>query len=137
MYKPGYSCGHSVNVSIKSFNLLGIGSTPIARNLWMIHLFLILYIGLTASISIYCFNFILDIFYILYFYFDFNFFNKTNIFITYVFIAKLTFSWFFIVWLRMNLLRFRFDQVASFTWHEMVIYAVYLLIQIIVIVWVL
>jgi len=103
----------------------------------MIHLFLILYIMLTAFIGIYYLNFILDIFYTLYFCFDFNFFNKTSIFITYIFVFKLTSSWFFIVWLRMNLLRFRFDQVASFTWHELVIYAVYLLIQVIVIVWVL
>lgn len=77
-----------------------------------------------------------DIFSIFYFTVTSFFFNLSSIFLTYVFVLKLVASWFFVVWLRMNLLRFRFDQVASYTWHEMVIYTVFLLIEVIVGVWV-
>ncbi len=55
---------------------------------------------------------------------------------TWLFVAKLAGTWFFVVWLRMNLLRFRFDQVASYTWHELVIFGVALLVQTCVLVWI-
>ena len=81
--------------------------------------------------------FLVDSFSIFYFSVTAFFFNTSSILFTYVFVFKLVASWFFIVWLRMNLLRFRFDQVASYTWHEMVIYTVFLLIEVILGVWVL
>lgn len=47
-------------------------------------------------------------------------------------IAKLSLIWFLVVWLRMNLMRLRFDQVASYTWHELVIVSIAILILIII-----
>ena len=46
--------------------------------------------------------------------------------------AKLTISWFFIVWLRLNLMRLRFDQVASYTWHELLLYCIFLLVELVI-----
>ena len=62
------------------------------------------------------------------------FFSNYLVMSTCVAALKLIALWFFVVWLRMNLLRYRFDQVASYTWHELVILGVCILVQAIILV---
>ena len=59
-------------------------------------------------------------------------YSKSSIVFSYIYVGKLVVSWFLIVWLRLNLMRYRFDQVASYTWHELVVYSIAILVEIVV-----
>lgn len=66
------------------------------------------------------------------FYLTSGWYGKSAVIFSYVYVAKLVVSWFLIVWLRLNLMRYRFDQVASYTWHELVVYSIAILLEIVV-----